>query len=291
MAAAGRGDAGADPASNPGTVAVCFCESTPLLWRAGDVRTARQTGVVGTLMGSLARQPRQNCRLGRPLELLREEARLLADAGRAVLLSSSRPKSTGAANPELVKQHQEQMDQSYSEQSQLAQQDKKAVLLRVMADKKQGSNQSDQALQERLLALDHGFTFPRTAMAVQLSTARAGMSYGPEELRFLAADSLSPRDERQEARYRVFRDLRRRGFYLTTGGKFGGDYLVYPGDPLRFHAHFIAICLPMDEALSLCDLLALSRLGANVKKTVLLCSPGAEPEEVLYTSLQWSGMV
>ncbi|XP_023678920.2 tRNA-splicing endonuclease subunit Sen34 isoform X2 [Paramormyrops kingsleyae] len=229
MAAAGRGDAGADPASNPGTVAVCFCESTPLLWRAGDVRTARQTGVVGTLMGSLARQPRQNCRLGRPLELLREEARLLADAGRAVLLSSSRPKSTGAANPELVKQHQEQMDQSYSEQSQLAQQDKKAVLLRVMADKKQGSNQSDQALQERLLALDHGFTFPRTAMAVQLSTARAGMSYGPEELRFLAADSLSPRDERQEARYRVFRDLRRRGFYLTTGGKFGGDYLVYPG--------------------------------------------------------------
>lgn len=92
-----------------------------------------------------------------------------------------------------------------------------------------GSNQSGQALQERLLALDHGFTFPRTAMAIQLSTARAGMSYGPEELRFLAADWLKPQDERQAARYCVFRDLRRQGFYLTTGGKFGGDYLVYPG--------------------------------------------------------------
>lgn len=92
MAAAGKEDAGADPASNQRTVGVCFCESTPLLWRAGDVKTARQTGVVGTMVGSLARQPRQNCRLGRPLELLREEAQLLADAGRAVLLSSSRPK-------------------------------------------------------------------------------------------------------------------------------------------------------------------------------------------------------
>lgn len=54
------------------------------------------------------------------------------------MLTGPCAQSTGAANPELVKQHQEQMDQSYSEQSQLALQDKKAVLLKVMADKKQG---------------------------------------------------------------------------------------------------------------------------------------------------------
>ena len=61
------------------------------------------------------------------------------------------------------------------------------------------------------------------------------------------------------------------------------------GDPLRFHAHFIAVCLDLDESLPLSDVLTVARLGSNVKKTVLLCSPAEE--EVLYTSLQWSGMI
>lgn len=75
-------------------------------------------------------------------------------------------------------------------------------------------------------------------------------------------------------------------------------FLLSSGDPLRFHAHFIALCLPMDEKLPICDLLAIARLGSNVKKTVLLCSPqnysdGGEEteEEVVYSSLQWSGIV
>lgn len=63
-----------------------------------------------------------------------------------------------------------------------------------------------------------------------------------------------------------------------------------PGDPLRFHAHFIAVCLPADESIPLLDILAVARLGSNVKKTVLLCSPEADGS-VMYTSLQWSGMV
>lgn len=62
------------------------------------------------------------------------------------------------------------------------------------------------------------------------------------------------------------------------------------GDPLRFHAHFIAVCLAADKAVGLLDVLAVARLGSNVKKTVLLCSP-AEDGAVTYTSLQWSGMV
>lgn len=33
-----------------------------------------------------------------------------------------------------------------------------------------------------------------------------------------------------ERRYRVYRDLWGRGLHLTAGGKFGGDFLVYPGE-------------------------------------------------------------
>ena len=33
----------------------------------------------------------------------------------------------------------------------------------------------------------------------------------------------------QSLRYRVFCDLWRKGYHLTNGLKYGGDYLVYPG--------------------------------------------------------------
>lgn len=36
----------------------------------------------------------------------------------------------------------------------------------------------------------------------------------------------------------VFRDLYRRGFYVGMGMKFGCDFLVYQGDPVRYHAKF-----------------------------------------------------
>lgn len=69
------------------TVNISFCGSTPLLWRAADIRKCREeVGVIGTLVGSLARQPRQNVRLGRPLEILQEEARLLVETGKAIAL-------------------------------------------------------------------------------------------------------------------------------------------------------------------------------------------------------------
>lgn len=66
-----------------------MCGSTPLMWRVADLKIARQAGVIGSLVGSLARQPRQNTRLGRPLELLDEEARLLAEEGKAKVLTAS----------------------------------------------------------------------------------------------------------------------------------------------------------------------------------------------------------
>lgn len=69
------------------TANISFCGSTPLLWRAADIKMCREEfGVIGTLVGSLARQPRQNVRLGRPLEILHEEARLLVESGKATAL-------------------------------------------------------------------------------------------------------------------------------------------------------------------------------------------------------------
>ncbi|XP_061413007.1 tRNA-splicing endonuclease subunit Sen34 [Lethenteron reissneri] len=135
---------------------------------------------------------------------------------------------------------------------------------------------------------DAGLQFTRESMLVQVRTASATRTLRVVEWR--AASSLWPHPAlpHHELRYRVYRDLQRRGLHLTSGAKFGGDFLVYPGDPLRFHSHFIALCHDDERPMALVELLAAARLGSNVKKTVLLCSPMPR-DGVRYTSLQWSG--
>lgn len=70
-------------AAGDALVDINFCGSTPMLWKVSDMKKCRSVGVIGALVGSLARQPRQNVRLGRPLELLQEEALLLVETGSA----------------------------------------------------------------------------------------------------------------------------------------------------------------------------------------------------------------
>ncbi|XP_028320430.1 tRNA-splicing endonuclease subunit Sen34 [Gouania willdenowi] len=266
-------------------VGISLCGSAPLVWRIQDVRALREGGLVGALLGALPRTPRQNGRMGRPLLLLEEEERALREGHHA----GTPPPPGWEEGAELRLQYDKQQRRSQSVQSTLALEDKKAGLLQAMSSSQEGSDR----LQQRLQDLECSFTFPLSALAVQISTARAGLSHCPEARSFLHPDppiTEQQDDTRRHARYQVFKDLRGQGFFLTSAGKFGGDFLVYPGDPLRFHAHFIAVCVAVDEPQSLLDLLSLARLGSNVKKTVLLCSPGTEGR-VLYTSLQWSGMV
>ncbi|CAB3984397.1 tRNA-splicing endonuclease subunit Sen34-like [Paramuricea clavata] len=99
-----------------------------------------------------------------------------------------------------------------------------------------------------------------------------------------------PETEIEQVRCKVFSDLWQKGYFITNGNKFGGDYLVYPGDPLRFHSHFIVKILPCGERLTGLDLVSVGRLGSTVKKTSVLASVDSSGK-VIYTSVQWSGFV
>ncbi|XP_077578789.1 tRNA-splicing endonuclease subunit Sen34 isoform X3 [Stigmatopora nigra] len=110
------------------------------------------------------------------------------------------------------------MQRSYECQRVLALQERKRAVLGSFSA--EGNGDSEAELRRRLEAVERHFDFPRSALAVQLSTARAGPDpRGPD----------APVPPGDDARFRVFADLRRRGFYLTSAGKFGGDFLVYPG--------------------------------------------------------------
>nr|CAG4651415.1 EOG090X0G6M [Simocephalus serrulatus] len=104
------------------------------------------------------------------------------------------------------------------------------------------------------------------------------------------ANSVLPSDYKMShtCRSRVFTDLWGKGYYITAGEKFGGDFLVYPGDPVKFHSHYIAVCVEQHQLLTPRFLVQKGRLGTGVKKTVLLCSVN-ELGEISYQSLNWNG--
>ncbi|KAM5296172.1 tRNA-splicing endonuclease subunit Sen34 isoform 2-T3 [Glossophaga mutica] len=298
-----------------------------LVWGAEAVQALRERlGVGGRTVGALPRGPRQNSRLGLPLLLMPEEARLLAEIGAVTLVSAPRPDprehSLAVAS---YKRHQEQGFQEQSALAAEARETRRQELLGKIAEgqaaKKQKLQQdsatcesqeasgnqaagengasASQASGEQQEAgssspqpgpSDGVAPLPRSAMLVQLATARPRpIKARPLDWRVQSKDWPHAGRPVHELRYSIYRDLWERGFFLSAAGKFGGDFLVYPGDPLRFHAHYIAQCWAPGDPIPLQDLVSAGRLGTSVRKTLLLCSPQSDGK-VVYTSLQWASL-
>ena len=98
----------------------------------------------------------------------------------------------------------------------------------------------------------------------------------------------NPATETEKLKYAVFHDLWLKGYFLTSGLKYGGDYLVYRDNPNKVHSDFIAIVTPWQQSIG--SIVSLGRLGSKVKKTTLLCSVEGEKDPVRYVTLQWSGI-
>ncbi|KAF6764775.1 hypothetical protein DFP72DRAFT_322362 [Ephemerocybe angulata] len=94
----------------------------------------------------------------------------------------------------------------------------------------------------------------------------------------------------ERARCGVFKSLWEQGYFMGIGIKFGGEYLVYPGDPLRYHSHFTATVLEAPTTtLRPMEIVAHGRLGTATKKAHLLCGWDDDKKEVSYLSIEWAG--
>ncbi|KAK0253853.1 hypothetical protein B0A54_15504 [Friedmanniomyces endolithicus] len=70
--------------------------------------------------------------------------------------------------------------------------------------------------------------------------------------------------------YPLYRHLHSKSYFLMPGLRFGCQYTAYPGDPLRFHSHFLCSGMGWDEEFDLLDLVTGGRMGTGVKKGYLL---------------------
>lgn len=99
-----------------------------------------------------------------------------------------------------------------------------------------------------------------------------------------------PSTDNEAIRALVFEDLWRREYYLTPAAKFGGDYLAYKGDPLKYHAVFVVIVQPWRGNITARELVSIGRLAVTVKKSPVIASVDDRTKRVTYFTVDWQGV-
>lgn len=284
----------------------------------------REHHICGVLIGSIPQIPQQNIFLGLPLELMPEEARLLVEKDVAFVLDDVRAHEEGL---QRIKQDNRQAyisslqtegTNAAKQQAGLKEQKRnQALKKRGLTPKFDGvetsinsheSSQTSDSItpQPSDNASDSLFTPPPEQplrnTSPRPSPAPTPLAVTPATSSLLlpptwpsTTDTTISQLPTTPPSYPLFAHLHSKGHFISPGLRFGCQYLVYPGDPLRFHSHFLAVGVDWDQEIDLMDIVGGGRLGTGVKKGYLF--GGAEPEiEVERTervrtfSVEWAGM-
>ncbi|MCJ1401760.1 tRNA-splicing endonuclease subunit [Xylographa trunciseda] len=272
-----------------------------LLYDISIITWLRKTHhILGVLIGTLPQIPQQNVFLGLPLELMPEEARLLCDEGLAYTVDD-------------LEWHQEGMRSLTSDQrnafvQDLARQGGEAskaaerkrlenterALKRLRQGSTPGNNSTNSPIDNKHSEPDAEATEATDTLFSSSTTTRTGRplsiseSLGDSSLReewgitpttaYPPVPTPSnftgrPSPTVKSSTYALFKHLHAHDYYMSPGLRFGCQFLVYPGDPLRFHSHFLAVGVDWDEEVDLLDLVGGGRLGTGVKKGWLIGGP------------------
>ncbi|KAJ9604447.1 tRNA-splicing endonuclease subunit [Cladophialophora chaetospira] len=285
-----------------------------------DVKIAswlrREHRLCGTSIGTLAIAPSQNMFLGVPIEIMPEEAQLLVERGIAVIIDDPRAHGEAVRSNDKarradylariekqstqVKQAKDQ-DKVESRRRGLEKQSKKAGTLSRSTQSDPaadlldfGNSEAQQDEKKESAAEDESeVTQDESPIKVLPFTTTSNLySVTPASSRLLLpTPPTTPQGTVNDlpSSYPLYRHLHDRGFFMTPGLRFGCQYTVYPGDPLRFHSHFLAVGTEWDEEIDLMDVVGGGRLGTGVKKGFLL--GGADPTgDVRTFSVEWAAM-
>lgn len=106
-----------------------------------------------------------------------------------------------------------------------------------------------------------------------------------------STNSLVKVETPKDASYEIYKHLQQKGYFLSPGLRFGGQFLAYPGDSLRYHSHFTVTGYDFNEKFKIHDLVGGGRLGTTVKKSwfVGAKSNNKKEEDQYYGfSVEWS---
>ncbi|MEM3032316.1 MAG: tRNA-intron lyase [Nitrososphaerota archaeon] len=94
-------------------------------------------------------------------------------------------------------------------------------------------------------------------------------------------------EENFSEKYSVYKDLRKRGFVVTPGLKFGSDFAVYKHGPGIDHAPFIIQVKPRDSRISALEIVRSGRLATSVRKHFTIAVPEKTDGKITYALFEW----
>jgi tRNA-splicing endonuclease subunit Sen34 len=87
--------------------------------------------------------------------------------------------------------------------------------------------------------------------------------------------------------FMVYEYLHRAGYWMTPGLKFGCEFTAYPGDPLRFHSHFLVHVEKEGEEVEMLTMVGGGRVATQTRKAWMLA--GQVDGDVRVFSIEWAG--
>jgi tRNA-splicing endonuclease subunit Sen34 len=293
-------------------IAISLIDGRYFLFSADEVSyLRREHHICGVFIGSIPQIPQQNVFLGLPLELMPEEAQLLVAKDVAYVVDDVEAHDRGMQNLDQNRRRdylaslQKAGKKAAKSQAEFRGQKKEQALKKrgvtprsddvepeVVVDGDHTShgealtNVPDKDLTDSLFSPPSNTQTPRSnalpALALTPATSHPLLPTPPSTPPFPLPNPPSS--------YPLFAHLHAKGYFLSPGLRFGCQYVVYPGDPLRFHSHFLAVAVDWDQEIELMDIVGGGRLGTGVKKGYLIGGKEPGQEEMRTFSVEWAAM-
>ncbi|EHK46243.1 hypothetical protein TRIATDRAFT_217995 [Trichoderma atroviride IMI 206040] len=262
----------------------------------------RQANTNGTLVGTTPQQPTQNIFLGLPIELRPEEVDALIRTNVAYVVDDV------AAHQSALQSLDPDSRRAYVSSLRLRKQAAQKVFAEINAHKasitaskknknKEARDDSSAVPSTDLGTADSGALKPDGNPSPRNSQVTLLGVTPTSSINHVSPDAHAlPVEPRNSEKGSLCQHMLGSGYFMTPGLRFGSRYSVYPGDPLRFHAHFMANEYGWEEEIPILDIVGGGRLATAVKKAFLIGGrkPSASPDMVTSPvrtfSIEWAGM-
>ncbi|XP_034942642.1 tRNA-splicing endonuclease subunit Sen34 [Chelonus insularis] len=289
-----------------------FSNGQAFVWNADDWLELRQKyKIIGSLIGCLSKLPRQEIFHGLPMLLMPEEVTLLLEKKivRLVQINDIQMKP----NDKLKQKFNNYRNKLFSQQEERLKEERKKQIIAFMDKIVEGKRRKLLGLKRSKKQLKKNVDLNLIENAEQIEINREVLlteelekipKLEPSEalIQIHTAYPWSGKDDVKEVkwnypqspeeniRYTVFKDLWERGFYVTYGDKFGGDFLAYPGDPIMFHSQYVITCKNGDDDLPILDLIGQCRVACSVRKTQVYAYINSSTENLMYQSFYYDNI-
>ncbi|KAI2629568.1 PAXNEB protein-domain-containing protein [Hypoxylon sp. NC1633] len=262
-----------------------------LLFDIDDIMYVRRShNICSLFIGTIPQNPQQNVFMGLPIELMPEEVQVLLDknVGFVVDDAAFHPAQLATLDETGRKRYLEAIKAEGRRAQAVMVEHKQNTSRKVTRNNKRESqvtedNVSSQTdIPEQIDEGDDLFSPladipPSTPSKISKIEDLPGYAVTPTTSSLLPSSPFTSTTTLGQTTpvvvppsYPLYAHLQDRGYFMLPGLRFGCDYNVYPGDPLRFHSHFQATSYGWDEPITVLDLVAGGRLGTNVKKGYLI---------------------